>query len=238
MTLKQRAGALIFRHLPVTRFFFDQLRLEANAGLRKLETSLSPKTRSQLARLRAARNQLVNVACGPAPLPGFVNLDLLPASPEIIGWDCRRDLPLVDGAAAGIRVEHFLEHLDPREELPEFLRNCRRVLSEDGILRIIVPDAERYLRAYCSNHLAPFRELGTPYPFPDDLPTRMDIVNHVFHQWHEHRWGYDFETLQHRLHAAGFRNISKMAFGESLDSRLASDRPNHQPYSLYVDAQR
>ena len=43
-------------------------------------------------------------------------------------------------------------------------------LTEDGLLRIIVPE-----------------------PFPEDLPTRMDVVNHIFHQWHEHRWGYDFE---------------------------------------------
>lgn len=238
MTLKQRLGTLLFRHLPITRFLFDQLRVETNAGLRILEAQWSPRTRLRLSRLHAARGQLVNVACGPAPLPGFVNLDLHPASPEIIGWDCRRDLPLGDGAADGVRAEQFLEHLDPREELPVFLRNCHRVLKGGGILRIIVPDAERYLRAYCSDDLAGFRALGVPNPFPEDLPTRMDIINHVFHQWHEHRWGYDFETLEHRLHTAGFRDVRKMSFGVSLDPRLAADRPHHEPNSLYVDARR
>lgn len=238
MTIKQRVGKLVFRHLPITRFLFDQLRVETNAGLRLLEAQVSPRARGRLTNLRGARNQLVNVACGPAPLPGFVNLDLHPASPEIIGWDCRRDLPLGDGAADGIRAEQFLEHLEPREELPAFLRNCLRVLKPGGILRIIVPDAERYLRAYCSDDPDGFSALGVPDPFPEDLPTRMDIINHVFHQWHEHRWAYDFETLDHRLRRAGFQDVRKMSFGVSLDPRLGADRPYHKPYSLYVDARR
>ena len=100
----------------------------------------------------------------------------------------------------------------------------------------MVPDAERFLRAYCRDDEQGFRELAVPEPFPDDLPTRMDVVNHVFHQWHEHRWGYDFDTLHHRLRAAGFTRVERVGFGRSLDPRLACDRVIHAPYSLYVDA--
>jgi hypothetical protein len=64
----------------------------------------------------------------------------------------------------------------------------------------------------------------------------MDVVNHVFHQWHEHRWAYDFETLAHRLRAAGFLRVERMAYRRSIDPRLACDRTVHAPYSLYVDA--
>jgi predicted SAM-dependent methyltransferase len=112
------------------------------------------------------------------------------------------------------------------------------VLVRGGVLRIIVPDAERYLQAYCRGDLGGFRELGVPIPFPDDLPTRMDIVNHTFHQWHEHRWGYDFETLAHRLMESGFERVERTRFAHSLDPLLATDREEHSRYSLYVDAVR
>lgn len=236
MTLKQRIGRWVFARMPITRFLFDQLRVEVNAMLRSIENGVLPGRRRRLKNLRRARELLVNVACGPHILPDFVNLDLIASGPTVVGWDCRRHLPLADGSAAGIRAEQFVEHLETREELPAFLVDCRRALRSGGVLRIIVPDAERHLHAYCRGDLSGFRELAVPDPFPDDLPTRMDIINHVFHQWHEHRWGYDFETLSHRLHSAGFQNIRQVGYRESADARLAQDRAVHAPYSLYVEA--
>jgi predicted SAM-dependent methyltransferase len=176
------------------------------------------------------------VASGPFPLQGFINLDLNNCKPEIIAWDCRWSLPFEDNSVDGIRAEHFFEHLETREELPSFLKDCRRVLKTGGVLRLIVPDAERYLRAYAHDDLSGFVELATPIPFPADLPTKLDLVNHVFHQSGEHRWAYDFETLSWRLRSAGFERVLKMSYQESLDPELAQDRENHAPYSLYVDA--
>jgi predicted SAM-dependent methyltransferase len=194
-SVKQGVGRWLFPRLPITRFLFDQLRFEANGFRVRAENQALPWRRARLTDLRRQRELLVNVACGPQVLPGFVNLDLLPASPEVIAWDCRRVLPVGDSGAAGIRAEQFVEHLETREELPAFLHDCRRALQRGGVLRVIVPDAGRYLRAYCAADLTGFQELEVPDPFPSDLPTRMDVVNHVFHQRHEHRWAYDFETL-------------------------------------------
>jgi predicted SAM-dependent methyltransferase len=236
MTLKQRLGKFVFAHLPITRFLFDQFRVEVNALMMTMANEVSPWSRWRLKRIRSGRDLRVNVACGPHVLPGFVNLDLFPCQPKVTGWDCRRRLPLANESAAGIRIEQFIEHLETREELPALLKDCLRVLQPDGVLRIIVPDAERYLHAYCRQDLSGFRELAVPNPFPEDLPTRMDVINHVFHQWHEHRWGYDFETLAHRLRTAGFGRVERMRYRESLDPKLAHDREEHAPYSLYVDA--
>ena len=235
MTVKQQIGRRLFARLPVTRSMFDQLRFEANAWLVKGQNRVQPGRRRALAHLRALRGVLVNVACGPQILDGFVNVDLLGPPPRI-RWDCRRSLPLADGAAAGIRAEQFVEHLETREELPDFLRDCLRVLEPGGVLRVIVPDAGRYLHAYCRPGLDGFRELAVPDPFPADLPTRMDVINHIFHQWGEHRWAYDFETLALRLRTAGFGAIEQVAYQRSLLPALAQDRDVHAPYSLYVDA--
>ena len=236
LTLKQRVGRLVFPRLPITRFLFDILRDEAAAWAVRTKNAWLPSRRLRLRRVRAMHDVYVNVACGPHMLPGFVNLDLRHDNPDVIAWDSRRSVPIGDGAARGIRVEQFVEHLEAQEELPAFLADCRRALAPGGVLRIIVPDAERYLQAYCRGDLLGFWDLEVPNPFPDDLPTRMDIINHVFHQWHEHRWAYDFETLEHRLHAAGFTRVDRAGYNSSRDPKLGQDRDVHAPYSLYVEA--
>jgi predicted SAM-dependent methyltransferase len=235
VTLKQRCGRALFANLPITRFLFDQLRFEANAWLVRSQNAVLPARRRRLRQIRAMRHVLVNVACGPQILDGFLNLELVGPPPRV-RWDCRTGVPVADEAAAGIRVEHFVEHIEPREHLPAFLRDCRRALEPGGVLRVIVPDAERYLRAYCEPGLDGLRAMAVPIPFPSDLPTRLDVINHVFHSWHEHRWAYDFETLSHRLRAAGFTVIERVDFGRSGLPALAQDRDQHQPYSLYVEA--
>lgn len=226
---------MVLAHLPITRFLFDQLRAETAAAAVGALNAVVPSRRARVAELKRGRGIYVNVGCGPEVLDGFVNLDVAAADRRVVEWDCRRSLPFADGAAAGIRAEQFVEHLETREELPAFLAECRRVLAPGGRLRIVVPDAERFLRAYCAPTDDGFRALAVPEPFPADLPTRMDIINHIFHQWHEHRWGYDFDTLAHRLRAAGFR-AERAAYTSSRDPKLAADCPVHAAYSLYVDA--
>jgi len=223
----------------VTRFFVELVRTEINATGVGLKNAVLPWRRLRLRKLRRLKGARVNVASGPFALSGFVNLDLLSSHPEVIEYDCRWSLPFTDASVSGIRVEHFFEHLEPRQELPAFLAESHRVLGAGGVLRIVVPDAERYVRAYCSDGadgVNAFEALGVAAPFPEDLPTRMDIVNHMFHQWHEHRWGYDFETLEHRLKQAGFSNVERMEYQRSLNDDLAVDRDEHAAYSLYVDA--
>ena len=234
-SVKQRFGRWLFGHLPITRFLFDQLRFEANAWLVRFQNAVLPGRRRRLRQIRAMRHVLVNVACGPQLLDGFVNVELVGPRPRV-RWDCRTGVPVADASAAGIRVEHFFEHIEPREHVPAFLRDCRRALEPGGVLRVIVPDAERYLQAYCQPGLGGLRAMAVPIPFPEDLPTRMDVINHVFHSWHEHRWAYDFETLSHRLRAAGFTIIERAGFGQSRLPALAQDREQHKPYSLYVEA--
>lgn len=235
-SLKRRVGRLVLPRIPITRFLFDQLRVEANAGLAALERVFSPRARRRIQALRQERNLLVNVGCGPQALDGFVNIDLFPASPAVIRFDCRRGLPLADGSAAGIKIEHFAEHLEPREELPAVLEACHRVLAPGGVLRIAVPDAERFIRAYLSGDPSPYAPLGMP-TLPADLPTKIDVLNHVFHQWHEHRWGYDFDAMADRLRRAGFETIERRRYRDSrLPALAAADLPVHEPYSLYVEA--
>jgi len=235
-TIKQRLGSWLFRRMPITRFFFEQIRLELNGYRVRSSNLVLPWRLQKIRSLRKLHDVRVNVASGPFPLKGFVNLDLNNCRPEVVAWDCRWNLPFDDNSVSGIRAEHFFEHLETKEELPSFLKDCRRVLKRGGVLRVIVPDAERYLRAYTRRDLSGFVELAAQIPFSAELPTKLDVINHVFHQSGEHRWAYDFENLSHRLRSAGFQRVEKMSYQKSLDPELAQDRENHAPYSLYVDA--
>jgi predicted SAM-dependent methyltransferase len=235
-TIKQQFGSWMFRRMPITRFLFEQIRLELSACRVRSSNLLLPWRLQKVRSLRKLRDVRVNVASGPFPLRGFVNLDLNNCRPDVVAWDCRWNLPFEDDSVIGIRAEHFFEHLEIKEELPSFLRNCRRVLKRGGVLRVIVPDAERYLRAYTRDDLSGFFELAAQIPMSAELPTKLDAINHVFHQSGEHRWAYDFETISCRLRSAGFEQVEKMSYQRSLDLELAQDRENHAPYSLYVDA--
>jgi len=238
LTVKQRMGRVLFPRMPITRFLFDQLRVEANAAVAWMETSMAPGVRRRLKAIRNARGLLVNVACGPQAVDGFLNIDLFPARPEVLRWDCRRGLPLSEGSARGIKIEHFVEHLETREELPLVLNACHRALAPGGVLRIAVPDAERFIRAYCNGGPSLYAELGLA-ELPSDLPTKIDVLNNVFHQGHEHRWGYDYVALADRLSRAGFSTIERSSFGNSRLPELGlADLPMHEPYSLYVEAVR
>ncbi|NUO62200.1 MAG: methyltransferase domain-containing protein [Gemmatimonadaceae bacterium] len=236
-TLKQRLGAAVIPRLPITRHVFNHIRWELNATWVRLNNALNPAYIAKRSRIRAGTGLSVNVGCGPFGAPGWVNLDLADMPNLSLRYDTRRALPLTDGSADRIRCEHFFEHLDPSEEAPAFLRSCHRALRPGGMLRIVVPDAGRYLLAYASRDNAAWRELGWDLDnLPPDLGSPMGIINHVFRQGEEHRYAYDADTLIEFVRSAGFSDVRQTAFGESADPLLRDDRPNHRPYSLYVDA--
>jgi len=91
---------------------------------------------------------LVNLGCGLSGKIGWVNVDIIKFPNVNCIYDCRKSLPFPENSVKSIFCEHFIEHLDYKEEVP-FLTECYRVLRVGGVIRIIVPDAEKYLRVYC-----------------------------------------------------------------------------------------
>jgi SAM-dependent methyltransferase len=84
----------------------------------------------------------LNLACGKIILPGWINLDKNPASPEVIACDLTNQLPYANNSVDEIFTSHFLEHLKLRTEAIPFLQECNRILKPSGILSIITPDFE------------------------------------------------------------------------------------------------
>lgn len=198
------------------------------------------RQRRLLKRLRSGSGWSLSLGSGRRPFPGWILVDIEPNGPtDYLRWDCRRPLPLRDGSVARILIEHYLEHLDPETHVPQLLTECYRLLQPGGYLRIIVPDAEKFLRAYVAGDSRQWLALGYDLnALPLNPPTPMSIINHVFHQRGEHRAAYDFNTLHHILARHGFSQIKRQCFGQSDDPGMNIDRPNHAPYSLYVDCRK
>jgi len=235
--LKQRLGSWVLRRLGISRHVFNHVRLEMNGILFRAALRLHPGYRLRIRRLRQERNLLVNIGCGPFGLPGWVNLDFCRHPQVTLRTDCRRSLPLAAGSCRGIHVEHFLEHLDPLEELSVFLADARRCLAPGGVLRIIVPDAQRYIEAYRAPGWTLLDEMGCGGEPPQRLfKTKMQALNHVFLQTWEHYGGWDAETLRLVLQDAGFRDVTQRAWREGDFPGGCIDREQHRPYSLYFEA--
>lgn len=239
MTIKHSVGKLLIPKLPINRHVFDHIRSELNAIWVRMLHRMHPLYRVRIRRLRKQKSVLLNLGCGPFGRSGWVNLDLFDLNQVTIRTDCRKNFPIGDGACAGIHVEHYFEHLTHEEEVPIFLAECKRCLAAGGILRIIVPDVERFARAYADEGWDSLEVLAAEgASMQASFATKMQALCHVMVQQHEHFGGYDFETLALALEIAGFRNIERCSFMQGRFPGGCIDRDQHKPYSLYVEASK
>lgn len=195
-------------------------------------------------RFRNVRDLRVNLGCGGSGRAGWVNVDAVKSSGVDCLYDCRKNLPFPDGSVSCIFTEHFLEHVDYTEEAPYFISECLRVLKPGGVIRIVVADIERYLRAYCASgwdelsRLRPLDASREDYYVKCRYHTRMELINVVFRQGSQHKYAYDFATLEFLLRRYGFSEVLRQEFGKSLLPELAIDQPCRASESLYVEARK
>jgi SAM-dependent methyltransferase len=192
---------------------------------RMLTDMVRPWARCRAAALCARSPLRLHLGSGRFPKAGWVNIDLLGA-PVDLPWNLAAGIPFPSGSADAVFHEHLLEHLSLAEGYG-LLRECARVLKPGGVLRLGVPDAGAYLRAYAGagdfiHRLRPGR------------PTALLAVQEVFYR-HGHRSAYDQETLQLLCRAAGFGRVEPRPFGQS---RLhpAPDSPHRRAETLYMEA--
>lgn len=192
--------------------------------------------------LRFESSIYTNIGSGGVGLPyGWINIDYNQCENVHFNFDCRKELPFAANSVKGLFTEHFFEHLDFNDEVPEFLKEVYRVLSTNGCIRIIVPDAEKYLFAYCSKD---WDLLKQTRPLNEDLidgmgikyNTKMQLINEVFRQGGQHKYAWDYETLEYVLKKAGFSKVFKKKYSESIDKNLAIDMEARRHESLYVEA--
>lgn len=93
---------------------------------------------------------LLNLGCGNRVNPKWVNADLGPKDGSVLPINVCKALPFDDNRFDAVFHAHMLEHLEP-ETGERVMRECVRVLRPGGLLRVSVPDFERYARGYLDN---------------------------------------------------------------------------------------
>lgn len=171
---------------------------------------LAARARRRLAAIPAPYR--LCLGSGRAPIPGWTNVDYF--FPADVQLDLRLGIPVPDGSVELIYSEHLIEHLSLEENLRLFA-DCRRVLSPEGRMRIATPDLEEIVRDYRTDWRRHDWVNWDEFSWIDS-GTRM--VNVAVREWgHVYMW--DFDELSERLTQAGFRDIARLAVGES-------DRPS------------
>ncbi|HED35972.1 MAG TPA: methyltransferase domain-containing protein, partial [Gammaproteobacteria bacterium] len=121
---------------------------------------------------------------------GFFNLDW---DESIKIHDLTKKFPWEDNSIKVIYSSHTLEHLS-KEEGRFFLKECYRVLDDNGIIRIVVPDLEVIVKSYSNGTVSAddfLDKLGVLYR------KREGYLKNMFSPFVQfpHKCMYDHKTL-------------------------------------------
>jgi predicted SAM-dependent methyltransferase len=169
----------------------------------------------------------VHLGCGSNVKEGWVNVDL--ADQADLSLDLREPLPFPDGSCALVYSEHFLEHVDYPEMVDRLLKECLRILQPGGLFRVGVPDAEWPLLEYAGARDEGYFEWAKAHWHPKWCATKLEQINYHFRQDGEHRFAYDYPTLEQALTRNGFVHVERRAYDPAFD--LAS----RQRGTLYAE---
>lgn len=185
--------------------------------------------------------EYLQLGCGEHRFPGFLNTDSFLNKNVDLNIDLRFPLPLESERWKGIYAHHVVEHIS-YEHAQKLFREGFRLLKPGGIFRIVVPDAELFLRLYVESDPEKRKRIFELYPAwaMDELNSTcpMEMVNYVFRdsKFNQHLFAWDYETLCFRLQQAGFK-VARTKVNESADPTLQNrDNTGWAQFSLYVDA--
>ena len=144
----------------------------------------------------------LHIGSGPIAIEGWTNVDVVAYPGVDVVLDVREPWPFADVEL--VFAEHFIEHLTLVQGLA-FLRECRRVLREDGVLRLSTPNLDW---VWLTHYKAPV-ELSV-----DEQLLGCLEINRAFHGW-GHRFLYNLRTLELALRASGFAHVAPREYGQS-----------------------
>lgn len=141
-------------------------------------------------------------------------------SSTFIHHNLQYGIPFPDGSADYIYTSHFLEHFS-KDDAETFLKECLRVLTKNGRIRICVPDLEYVVSVYLEGK----KDRALDYFYTNSLTKNFN----------DHRYMYDFDLLKKSLSKTGFSLIEKCAYkqGHMPDIDKLDQKPEE---TLFVEA--
>ena len=174
--------------------------------------------------------QRLNWGCGQTGEPGWINSDQKDGPGIDLSCDIRQGLPLESDSIDYAVSIHALPEV-PYPEVVPVLVELRRVLKPGGVLRLVLPDMEKAMRAFMSGD----REY---FLIPDEDAATLGgkmIVQLVWYGYSRTLFTRDF--IEEQLLKAGFVRVCQCGF-----RRTQSDYPgiidldNRESESLFVEA--
>lgn len=179
----------------------------------------------------------LNLGCGPVAPEGWVNVDYslgarfarLPLFRTInkrvkffnVDWDdsillhdLTTSFPFEDASVDVVYSSHTLEHLS-KAQGEFFIGECARVLRDDGVIRIIVPDLRYYIDEYEAGRIDArdfVAKLGVLFTEPKN-PIKKKVAP-LFE--FPHRCMYDEASLVDLLASHGFKARARHAFDSEI----------------------
>jgi SAM-dependent methyltransferase len=196
-----------------------------------------PCRRRFIKQLKHRRNLKIHLGCSACIFSDWMNVDGFAQDGIDLQWDLRYPLPLSASSTRMIYTEHLLEHLF-KDDAIKLLEQCYRILEPGGIIRIGVPDAELYLRAYAEGRNEFFKRLEHLGGAVKSLSTPIDVINQVFRMGGHHLFAWDFLALSLSLESVGFIDIKRWEPGKASRSEICLDNPDHAFETLYVEASK
>lgn len=180
----------------------------------------------------------LNLGCGAQVVDGWVNVDyalgarfsqvpLFRGVNRRLGlfhqdWDDRifihdltKPFPWDDCCADVVYSSHILEHFSKADGLT-FLGECHRVLRQDGVIRIVVPDLHEVFRDYEEGRLPADDVLFELNVLPGNSTSAMKNRLAPFLQF-PHKCMYDHPRLLAILDDIGFEAAARPAFDSAID---------------------
>jgi len=183
----------------------------------------APRLRRTLARLRVLTDEQAN-----ARFPRGV-----------VRADTRRGLDYPDGSAQYVYASHLIEHMSRWQGLA-LLRECHRVLTPGGVIRLATPDLALAIGEYTRGE-APYG-LTPGDSFMQQLETHRDVEGTLAQRlirkfvFAAHQWIYDADSLSLLLQEAGFLASTVREYREGLVPDL--ELLEHRPGSLFIESVR
>jgi SAM-dependent methyltransferase len=174
----------------------------------------------------------MNIGCGPCTGSGWLNADLHPGEGIDLECDIRQGVPLPEETFDYIVGMHMLQDLPYPDVLPA-LKELRRLLKREGVLRLGLPDLDKALQAYQRDD---HRYFHVPDSDATDLGAKL-ITQIIWYGSVRTPMTYGF--IQELILRAGFREARRCLFratGSPYADIVVLD--NRERESLFVEAVR
>lgn len=183
-----------------------------------------------VAELKWPRVRRLNWGCGEVGEPGWINSDIKGGPGVHLSCDILEGIPLESDSVRYCVSIHALPELALSDVVPA-LRELRRVLEPNGVLRLGLPDLDRAIAAYTRGDEDYFL-----VPDEDAASLGGKLVTQLL--WYGYsRTLFTHDFVRELLEQAGFRNVSRCAYRETTsrfpDIVTLDNRPDE---SFFVEA--